>query len=162
MTTTTKDRTNVKTLAQEALDQSSGISADAVNLLYNRVTTDPVLMREFLPGMVRAWCQLQVGTCTGQTRLRSWTPQPPQHKANRLNAAIRLSLLSFPLPGGKQLGSASADEVRQGAAHYQGKAEDAAWKARWLDKIATTMGNAHSVEDVFSEYDLERLQAETE
>ncbi len=149
-------------LAREALESVDGIVPDAVDALYQRLINDKTLLAVFLPAMVRAWCASMVGTATSLKRASSWKPQAPQHNAARLNAAIRTTLMSFPLPKGKRLGDASKDDLQDAIGHYSRISDDAAWKGRWLSKIATAIGNAHRVEDVMTEDQLQSLQNETE
>jgi hypothetical protein len=73
--------------------------------------------------------------------------------------------MMFPLPGGKPLGEAVADEVAEAANAYLRTAADAGEKGRWLALVRQALGNNRKpVSAVLSEttlWDLRR-QAEQE
>ena len=98
-------------------------------------------------------------------RLSKWLP--PNYdaggKGDRVaalaegNAAM---LMDFPLPGGKRLGEATADEVRTAAEFYSKQAGNMAHKARWLSMIAARVKDK-TVKDALTEKKLRELQKET-
>lgn len=149
-------------LARQAWNESDGTIADAVDVLYRKATADRAFISEKLPQIVRAWCQDEIGSLVGSIRLAAWTPPNADPKGNgpRLANAMRASLLDFPLPGGKRLADADAGEVREAAALYRRDAADAAWKARWLERVAEATGRKRCVANAVSESDLRRLQEE--
>jgi hypothetical protein len=77
----------------------------------------------------------------------------------RVLALASVMMMSFPLPGGKKLGDATGAEVAEAARHYNAKARDMSWKARWLEAIAARAG-AEKVGKVLTEADLQKMKLE--
>lgn len=152
-----------QSLIAEAYSASDGSIQAAVDTLYQLATADKTFIAEKLPEIVRAWCDERIRMHVGAIRLSTWTPPnaDPKGKGARLTNAIANSLLDFPLPGGKRLGDATPQEVRAGAAMYRMQADDMAWKARWLEKVADAAGRKRTISAALSESDLRKLQEQT-
>lgn len=152
--------TNIS-LAEQAMANAGGVEQVGIDNLFQMVVNDDALLKQEMPQMVRRWCQSQIGAYLAMQRSKAWSPASVNLNTQRLNAAIKADLLDYPLPGGRRLGDASKAELQAASSYYSGIAQSNAWKARWLDEIGITMGNAHRVEDALSESDLQRLQDQT-
>lgn len=147
------------TIIKRAFDQSDGTIEDATDRLFDLVTADKIFIAEHMPAILRTWCGDQIGALVGNIRLKAWTPPnaDPGQRQSRLTEAV-MSLLDFPLPGGKRLADASRPEVEAGALFYRKQADDMAWKARWLQLIAAKMGDQPNVAAALDAADLAKMQ----
>lgn len=148
-------------LAQAAHTEANGDTGKAASLLYDRIMSDHVLRAEFIEPLVREWCaDLIAAECVRKPRAAVWS-EAVNHGSNRRARAVVRSLLDFPLPGGKPLHLATRAEVSDAADFYTRQAEDMAWKARWLTRIAGGMGRKRTVGAAFDADGLQALYDET-
>lgn len=70
------------------------------------------------------------------------------------------ALMDFPLTtcGNKLLRHATADEITESAASYRASANNASFHDRWLSAVAAKLPKGKTVEDVFTEKGLQRIQ----
>ena len=154
-------------LANEAFEQSNGDVAKASDILFKRITTDNALHAAYIEPLIREWCaDLISAECVRKPRHAIWNasmiePVPASATTTESNERARnfaRSLLDFPLPGGKPLHLASKADVEQAAEFYRKQAEDMAWKARWMQRIAGAMGRKRTVGSAFTAEQLEKLR----
>ncbi len=150
-------------LVTRAWNDSDGTIEDAIGILFDYAGRDKTFISEHLPALLKAWCRDEISGLVGAIRLKAWRPPNMSETGNgaRLRAAFKMTLLDFPLPGGKRLGDASAQDVRDGATHYALLAADTAHKARWLFKVADAVPDDEMVSQVLTDTDLRKMQEET-
>jgi hypothetical protein len=93
-----------------------------------------------------------------ETRRVAWErPAGPDARARRVGAVVVSSLLDFRLPSGVLIANATKADLTAAAVFYRKQAEDMAWKARWVDLVATKVGRK-TVADVLDAAKLSVLQ----
>lgn len=133
----------------------------AIDALMDALGT-PELQATLAPVILRAWCREQVEAHVGSLRLAATrSVGQPSSQGARLRQVINATLFDFPLPGGKRLADANAMEIMAGAAVYKGSAEDAAHKARWLERVASEVGQRNRAEEALPLAKLEALFEES-
>ena len=122
------------------------------------VLDTPEFQATLQPVILRAWCRDQVEAHVGALRLAAVrSVGQSSWEGARLRQVINANLFDFPLPGGKRLADANSLEIMDGANHYRGSAEDAAHKARWLDRVAKRVGGRNRAEEALPLRELETL-----
>ena len=150
-------------LTRAAWQAHAGDMPGAVTALYNEMLATPAMLNEIMPQVLRAWCRVQIEQHVGMIRAASLRQRHDySNRSARLQGVFMATLFDFPLPGGKRLGDANAFEIREGAAAYQGTADDAAHKARWLARVAERVGRKNRVEGAVKLAELEALWTESE
>lgn len=138
-------------LVREAWQANEGSITDASKQLFALFTSRREMVEAMMPQIAKAWCTDQVRHHVGRIRLAAVTPFDPASGSERLRSVITATLLDFPLPGGKRLGDANSNEVREGAQFYLRSASDASHKYRWLMAVAERVGRANSVQTKLNE-----------
>lgn len=151
----------VLSIVKDVWEAHDGDMPGAVDALYAEITSRPDVLNSILPAVVRAWCRDQVGGYAGKLRIAAIAPVTDPARGDRLRVAIAATLFDFPLPGGKRLGDANANEIREGAAAYERSAADASHKARWLGVVAQRVGRKNRAENAMTLPQLEALFEET-
>lgn len=153
---------SLASLVRDAWDGGAPSMPAATKALFDRVSTDSDLMADLMRRLLWTWCSDQISDHVGRLRLKAAASVgfDESQRGSRLSSVIATTLFDFPLPGGKRLGDANANEVRDGAQAYAATADDAACKARWLEKVAARVGRKNSVEAALSLQQLEAIYQE--
>lgn len=151
---------SVAAIVRQVWDSNAGDMPAAVDALYAEVTSHPQLMAQIMPSIVRAWCREQIGGHVSSIRAATIPSPQTAAQGSRLRAAIVATLFDFPLPGGKRLGDANAQEIRSGASAYEQTAQDAAHKARFLTKVAERVGRKNRCESALTLAQIEAIYEE--
>lgn len=147
----------IVSFVREAWEHNEGNMSGATEALFATISRDQAMLGYILPSVLKTWCREQVGDYVGRLRVMALAPVENPSRGGRLRAVIGATLFDFPLPGGKRLGDANADEIRKGAASYGEAASDAAHKARWLAMVADRVGRKNRVESALTAQELEEL-----
>jgi len=126
------------TLEEEALAGADGDMVEAVNILTARILSNGDAQR-MMPEWARAWAYDRVHELVAQRRRVILREAPSKDFGPSLQVAMRNEIgryMNTPIFGGKRLGDATPDEVRESARRYGLLANDANRKARWYEMIA--------------------------
>lgn len=149
-------------IAKEAFEAAGNDAVEAASILYNRLDSDPQLYAQFAEPLLREWCADVIGAeCVRHPRATVWNATV-NAASNERAKVFAQSLLDFPLPGGKPLSQATRSDLDAAVDFYTKQANNMAWKARWLGRIAQEMGRKRTVGAAFDNAALERMQRETE
>lgn len=115
-------------------DDVRAATEDMVDL----VQSDTALYRELMDPLVRTACYSAITAACRRERKTIWTARNYDKAGNggRVETLARATILLMPLPGGKLLKDATADDLREAADRYQRQADDMAAKARFFDRVA--------------------------
>lgn len=135
---------------------------ELTNQLYRRLEGDKAFIEAYWAEILYIFCddKAREKVCSRRGAIVRAANADP-HQTDRLRNFAR-SLLDFPLPGGKRLGSARVAEVREAATYYGAHAREAAWKSRWLaqiaDKVSAQAAEDTPVEAVLTADDIHQMQ----
>lgn len=141
---------SIAELAARCLEAHEGDCPAAATMMEELVMTDPALYRRLMDRLVGQACYEAVTRVVRARRGIVWrTPRKAddtQRQVSRVKALARSNaLMMFPLPGGKPLGEAVAEEVAEAADAYLRTAADAGVKGRWLALVRDALGSSRSV-----------------
>ncbi len=127
-------------LERLALDEAAGDPPRAVEILTERILAEPDIVQAHLRDWARAWAHAKIHYLLAARRkaiLRA--VGNGETFANGLATAMSNEfsrLMDMPIFGGKRLGDATPDEVRESAVRYQAIANNNATEAQWHRKVA--------------------------
>lgn len=157
------EETSLVDLVRQACADHPGDMPGATQALCDVVTSDPDLLADLMPRLLRAWATNHVGTYIGNLRLDAARSVGATDQGGaRLRSSLSRSLFDWPLPGGKRLGDANAQEILEAARFYQSASSDAAHKARWLRAVAERVGRKNRAAAALKLPELEALFKEAE
>lgn len=165
--------TTERSLRQEVerfLDDAGGDIERAADALMEYAASHPKFMRAHADDLVRRALGDMMRESVRTTRATIWNsasyaPQTPEQQRRRFMAQARatsMTLMDFPLPGGKPLRDAMRDEVKTAAEFYETTARDHASKGRWLRLVAAAVPTDRTVGDVLTVERLGSLQQEAQ
>lgn len=153
-------------LEQIALDYANGDIPAAIEHMATSVLSDSEFLAEHIQDIVKAWAELRIRSKVSAWRHRITTVSPIGQGrgsfAENLAVAIKAEATRFmnmPLFGGKQIGHATVDEIRESASRYGLVADDMKRKQRWQNLVADVLSERGGgvVSDAMSEDDLSEL-----
>lgn len=149
------------TLEEIALDDARGDMMEAVKILTARILANGDAVR-MMPDWARAWAYDRVHELVAQRRRVILKEAPSKSFGPNLEVAMRNEVGRFmntPIFGGKRLGDATPEEVRESARRYGLLADDASRKARWYELIANEAAKKGDkpVSETLSEDDLAQM-----
>lgn len=154
---------SIASVIRDVWTQNEGNMPEAASDLFSRVIGDQALLNDILPAVLMAWCREQISTHVGAIRIaavQAAGANDADHSP-RIRRVIAATLFDFPLPGGKRLGDANANEIRDGAQSYDRAGRDALHKARWLQRVADKVGRKNKAESALTLAQLEQLFEES-
>lgn len=146
-------------IAAEVLEQVGGDAGKAAEALQARALHDDALFREVMLPLVPQACAAIVSSVIRTRRRSICNPVKEATDAAAGAAALQntaQSMLDFPLPGGKLLRHASAEDCKAAAHMYERQATDMAGKSRFLRNVGLRCG-ANIVGEVLTEIELVQL-----
>lgn len=146
-------------VAAEVLEEVGGDAVKAAEALQARALQDDSLFREVMLPLVPQACAAIVSSVIRTRRRSICNPIKEATDAAAGAAALQAtaqSMLDFPLPGGKLLRHASAEDCKSAAQMYERQAMDMAGKSRFLRNVSLRCG-ANTVGEVFTEIELVQL-----
>jgi hypothetical protein len=159
---------NLSDLVNDALSSYPGDITSAANFLLDRARGDRDLYQALLGQYELDAARRMISAAIAKNRKDVWTrtrgdfvrPKQPDARVQMLARANSTALMDFPLPGGKPLHLATAEEVAQGAIYYLERGRDAVAKGTWLNRIADGMNPGVRVSEAYGETDLQRLKGD--
>jgi len=134
----------VHDIARACYDAAKGDVERAARIMQRKVQNDSALLAQLSEEFIRITCVDTVGSILRRARRLTWLA--PNYDAGGKGGRVRHlaegnkeMLMQFPLPGGKPLGEANADEVREASDLYGKQSKDMGHKARWLALIAARL-----------------------
>jgi hypothetical protein len=123
--------------AVKAAWRGAGSTEEAVDRLLEAAEESEEVYRALVGPYLRQFAFAAIGGIVKDTRDAAWArPTAPDARADALAQVNAATLYDFPLPGGKRLGDATAEEIAEAAQFYLKQANDMAWKSRWLSAVA--------------------------
>lgn len=157
----TADRVSARDVARECLAEA-GSQREAVEMLVARMSVDAALRSEVMTPWEPRAAEALVRAVQTKSRAALWLrPVAPDDRIAALRNAAQTMLMDFPLPGGKRLGDATAEDLLAAGGFYSRQAGDMAHKARWLGAVRDRMGDAATVASALDEAALRALQGDT-
>jgi len=161
MTAVKQEVDYVSTAAREALEKAGGDTHNAAVILQETVSKRGGLYKALMDPLLTQACRDAIGLVVRTHRKSVWKHRTDSsERVVALAAGNLLSLMDFPLPGGKRLGDASRSEVSTAAEFYDRQAKDMAHKGRWLALIAQSVTDEQTVGQALDENRLSELQTE--
>lgn len=152
-------------LVRRALEQTDDLQS-AARALLAMCRSRPALYRVLMAQHEYDAARAAVGRLASHNRRlilsRPADPAPANKRAMHLAQVTSSAFLDFRLPGGRRLGQATAEQVREGAAFYIGRADDAYRKGTWLARIAKALPEGKTVAEQFADADLAQMLEDAE
>jgi hypothetical protein len=152
---------DVPALAARELAANTGDVAGAAKAMETKARANPALWMALTDSLLPQACYDAIRAQCRKERRTIWTAPnyTPGGNGGRV-VKHALGLLDFPLPGGKRLRDATADEVRAAAQFYHAQAATMARQGRWLDLVAAQVAPNCTVGQVLDETKLGQLQSQ--
>lgn len=128
------------TLEELALEEADGDMQQAVEIMTDRLLENPAYVKSLLREWAKAWAYDRVHSFVALKRRIAMQARPNDARAaEALRVAVRMNALRVmdtPIFGGKRLGDATVEEMRESARRYEMLADDTRRKACWHALIA--------------------------
>ena len=148
-------------LERIALDEADGDLPLAVEILTDRILSQPEIVQAHLRDWARAWAHAKVhGLIAAKRKAIVRSINSRGSFAASLAGAMSnemLRLMDTPIFGGKRIADATPAEVRDSAARYQALADNNAQMARWQRLVADEAKDAETIGAALTEATLARL-----
>lgn len=172
----TKYREIILKAAHDALDKASGEIKNAAVLMAAEAHKNPVLAQAIQATWIDRACYEEVRKMVGKNRgarenlrnARRRTSERSPFGGNDKTGIIAMAqsnardLMNFELWGGKRLGDATGQEVRQSANNFYAQSFNMSMKGRWLALVAQKVPEDKIVGKTLTSEDLETLRLEAE
>lgn len=170
------EEVSIPKLVREAIDSSDGTVMEASFTLKKMVLDDAALVSSLLDMVVDDWADYRVRkelTSRRTYRLGGVRTVPDTNIVEVDGAVFRNAInanaarmMDVPLWGGKRLGDATAEEIRQSAENYRTNGNNMLHKARWQFAVADAadknkLGDKDRIRDILSEATISKLWEET-
>lgn len=156
-------------LARAALDDADSDLEAATDALTAKLLASPELIKTHLRKIVSEWARQQIMAVLKGRRQHIIEVARTGSFQEGLQTAMRnelTRLMDIPIFGGKRLGDATPEEVRESAARYNALAKDTARKAHWQQLVADTAekngGASSPIASTLSEATLNKLWEEAD
>jgi hypothetical protein len=146
-------------IAKALLAKNNNSILDAAADMEAAIAADDELFRQLMLPLLKNAVYAVVSKNVGRQRETICNLAREAHVAISGAKALQdtaTSMLDFPLFGGKRLRDANATEIIESADKYDGLANDARIKSRWLRSVAAKIGDSLVI-DKLSEAELVRL-----
>lgn len=157
-----QEPSKIAVLAADCIKRADGNAQQATTYLIAEVSKSNALFRELMSPLLKTAAAELIGSQIRQTRNLTWDRKEAAERGKSLALALVhgtvRSLLDFPLPGGKRLGDATAEEIATAAEFYRKQAEDMADKAAWLRLIAARVPANMVARQALTDADLQSMQ----
>lgn len=161
----------VRRAADQALSEASGEVLRAKAIMSEMARTTQALRDALVEPWIDQAAYEAVREVSRDRRGVIWDSQRRATPASLVSDADKIVLLAnsnaqalmdFPLPGGKRLGDAIAEEVRTAAGFYYRQAGNMMAKGRWLAKIAVSVPDGKRVSEALDEAKLKDIQIDAQ
>lgn len=167
----------LRRLATEALEECDGDRDQAVAVLWRWLEGDAALYERLIRPMVEDALYSAVRAVDKSTRtaLRSIAAEPlrlpvgpalrppnPDRGIAGIVASVERTMHDYPLPGGKRLGDATADDLLGAARHYRTQERANAREARFYELVHEAMQGGSRVSKVLPDASLKRLRRQAD
>ncbi len=162
MTTSHKDTTTIKSIAQECFELSKGNTQKGAKLMENQIRKSERLFHLLMDPLVEMACSTAINEICRSNRHSIWVAPNYTEGGNghRIEALATSNLMAFPLPGGKPLGKANKMDILEAADFYRLQGKDMLIKSQWLNLIANKLVKSQIVEKVLTEEQLAQFKVE--
>ena len=152
----------VRNAAMAVYEEANGDIKKATDAFEARVNDDAELRDVLLSPLIRGACYDALRKVCQEKRANIWTA--PNYSASgnghRVDALSKSTLMMFPLPGGKALGDATAEEIQEASKFYIDQGRDMIHKGNWLNMVALAVPEGVAAKDAITEDELARMKEE--
>jgi hypothetical protein len=149
----------VQEAAQLAMERADNEVQAATAILEDMACNDPDLYNALLSPFLNVAAYEACRALCRQQRQKIWTaPNYDQGGNGHRVLDHAMSLMDFPLPGGKRLRDATKADLEEASSFFAKQAADMSHKARWLSAIASKVKGKKTVADVFDADSLAKLR----
>lgn len=143
---------SLRSIARQALRDSSGKTKEAIDALVKRLQADKRLMREIVTqAIVTASTDLVEHQMRSDRQAVVVSAARARDGVMALANGIKFSILDFTLAGGLKLRDATPPQVNESIRRYESISRDVSQKARWLRLIVKGVPMDKRVGDVITE-----------
>ena len=152
----------IDAIARDCLLDAGGDWQEAAKSMEKTINTDAELKAALLEPMLAKVIWAAIRQAARETRATFWVHGSGTDNVTGITEMANRTLLDFPLPGGKRLGDATAEDVEKARGFYHAQAAGNARAARFLAAVKVAMGDSEKVSDALTHDRLETLQKDTE